>query len=125
MLIAITLIASIAVAGFVFGLFGTFISTALVSAGSVSCSGTPEVCVIPLQNSGSANTALSGVCTLAFGGGSYVSTATLLSGSLNAGSTATISCTTPGSLHANSGSQVVGSVSLGNGAYVLFAALTA
>jgi len=121
LLIAITLIASIAIAGFVFGLFGTFTSTAQVSAGTVSCSGTPEVCTVPLQNTGTANTSITGVCSLAFLGGPYVGTAAMVSGSLHAGSSGVASCAAPGSAHAAAGSQITGSISLGNGAYVLFA----
>jgi len=125
LLIAITLVASIAIAGFVFGLFGTFTSTALVSAGTVSCSGTPEVCTVPLQNTGSGNTAITGVCNLAFNGGWYVGAAVLASGNLHAGNSATVSCTAPGSLHAAAGVPITGSIALGNGAYVLFAGTAA
>lgn len=121
LLIAITLIASIAIAGFVFGLFGTFTSTAQVSAGTVSCSGTPEVCVVTLQNIGTANTSITGVCNLAFAGGPYVGTAVMTSGNLHAGSSGVASCTSPGSAHAAVGTQVTGSISLANGADVLFA----
>ena len=125
LLIAITLIASTAIAGFVFGLFGTFTSTAQVSAGTVSCSGTPEICVVPLQNSGSGNTAITGVCNLAFAGGPYVGAAVMTSGNLDAGSNGLVSCTAPGSSHAAAGSEITGSITLGNGAYVLFAGTAA
>jgi len=124
-LIAITLIAAIAISGFVFGLFGTFTSTAQVSAGAVACSGTPELCAIALQNIGSANTAITGTCTMNFGGGSYLSTAAMVSGSLKAGSSGVISCTSPGLLHAVAGTQITGYVMLGNGAEVLFAGTAA
>jgi len=124
-LIAITLIASVAIAGFVFGLFGTFTSTAQVSAGTVSCSGTPEVCLVPLQNTGSANTMITGACNLAFAGGPYVGTAVMTSGNLHGGSSGVVSCTAPGSAHAAAGTEVTGSISLGNGVYVLFAGTAA
>jgi len=124
-LIAITLIASTAIAGFVFGLFGTFTSTAQVSAGTVTCSGTPEVCLVPLQNTGSGNTAITGVCNLAFAGGPYVGTAVMTSGSLGAGSSGVVSCTASGTSHAAAGTEITGSISLGNGAYVLFAGTAA
>ena len=120
-LIAITLIASVGIGGFVFGLFGTFTSTAQVSAGTVTCSGTPEVCTISLQNIGSANTAITGVCTLNFAGGPYPGTAALVSGSLNAGSSGAVTCTGPAGQHAVSGTQITGYVTLGSGAEVLFA----
>jgi len=121
-LVAITLVAATAIAGFIFGLMGTFTSTAQVAAGPSSCSGTPEVCTISLQNTGSANVGITGVCNVRFGGNNFLSTAAILSGNLNAGNTASIGCTTPGSAHATSGTQIVGSVSLGNGAYVQFVA---
>jgi flagellin-like protein len=126
-LISITLIAATAVSGFVFGLFGTFTSTAVVSAsGSSSCSGTPESCTLFLSNTGSSNVAVTGVCRLNFGGSSYLGTASIVSGSLNAGRQATVSCvsSSPGS-HATSGTQITGSVAIGNGAQVLFAATAA
>jgi len=125
LLIAITLIAAVAVGGFVFGLFGTFTSTAQVSAGTVTCSGTPEVCTLALQNTGSGNTAITGVCELNFAGGSYASAAALVTGSLKAGSSATVTCTGPPSQHAVAGTQVTGYVTLGNGAEVLFAGTAA
>jgi flagellin-like protein len=121
-LVAITLVAATAIAGFIFGLMGTFTSTAQVAAGGSSCSGTPEVCTISLQNIGSANVGITGVCNVKFGGNNYLSSAVILSGNLNAGNTASVGCTAPGSAHATSGTQIVGSVSVGNGAYVQFAA---
>jgi flagellin-like protein len=121
-LIAITLIAAIAISGFVFGLFGTFTNTAKVEAVSYSCSGTPEVCTIGLENIGTANTALSGSCTLTFGGSSYNGVAAVASGSLNGGSSAVTTCTGPAGSHATVGSQIVGSILLNNGADILFSA---
>lgn len=123
-LIAITLIAATAVSGFVFGLLGTFASSAVVSSSAGSdCSGTPESCTLHLSNTGTANTAITGVCQMTFGGSTYLGTASLVSGNLNAGSTAQITCVsnTVGS-HAAAGSQISGSVTIGNGAQVLFSA---
>ena len=120
LLIAITLIAATAVSGFVFGLFGTFTSVAQVSAGTVTCSGTPEVCAVGLQNTGSGNVAITGICQMNFGGNNYLSNAVLVSGSLDAGKTATVNCTIPTSAHALSGTQVTGWIVLGNGADVLY-----
>jgi flagellin-like protein len=122
-LVAITLVATTAIAGFIFGLMGTFTSTARVAAGTATCSGTPEVCTVSLQNTGSANVGITGVCNVRFGGNNYLSTASIISGDLNAGNTASVGCTTPGSAHALPGTQIVGSVSIGNGAYVEFAGL--
>ena len=124
-LVAVTLTAAIGVGGFVFGLFGTFTSTAEVEAGTATCSGTPEVCTLVLENSGSGNTAITGACNMNFAGGSYVSSASLVSGSLNAGNIGTVTCTGPPLQHAAAGTQVTGYITLGNGAEVLFAATAA
>ena len=122
-LIAITLIAAIAISGFVFGLFGTFTSTAIVSAQEQSCAGTPETCTVTLYNSGTANTSLMGTCSMSFGGNTYLGTAAIVSGSLKGGSSASVTCTsnTAGS-HAPAGSSITGYINVGTGAEVLFAA---
>jgi len=122
-LIAITLIAAIAVAGFVFGLFGTFTSTARVSASVTNCSGTPEVCTIILTNTGNANLANPTVCSLTFGGSATTGTFAVASGNLNSGSSAQGTCTdNTATAHAASGTQVTGSVILANGGNALFSA---
>jgi flagellin-like protein len=54
-LIAITLIAAIAVAGFAFGLFGNFTSSAQVSAAVTSCSISTGICSVTLTNTGTSN----------------------------------------------------------------------
>ena len=121
-LIAITLVAATAVAGFVFGLLGTFTNSALVSASaSPLCSGTPETCSVLLTNSGSENTVVAGTCTLNFGGSSYLGTVSVLAGSLAGGQTESVNCVsnTLGS-HAVAGFQLTGSILLANGANVLF-----
>jgi len=72
-LIAITLIAAIAIAGFVFGLFGTFTSSARLQLSVVSCysqgnaaagnvAGSPY-CVLSITNSGGASGSVTG-CSL-------------------------------------------------------------
>jgi len=122
-LIAITIVAATSVAGFVFGLMGSFTNTATVSASSVSCSGTPESCTLQVSNPGVGSTTITGICQLTFGGNSYLGTAAMVSGSLKGGSSAVVSCTsnTAGS-HAAAGSQITGSFTVGNGANVLFSA---
>jgi len=122
-LIAVTIVAATSIAGFVFGLLGSFSNSATVSATPVSCSGTPESCILFASNTGVGNTAITGVCQLTFAGSSYLGTATIVSGSLNGGSAARVSCTsnTAGS-HAAAGSQITGSFTIGNGANVLFSA---
>jgi len=71
-LIAITLIAAIAVAGFVFGLFGTFTSSATLQLSVVSCySGTTgagnlatsSYCVLAVTNTGGSSGSVT-ACTL-------------------------------------------------------------
>jgi len=119
-LIAITLITAIAISGFVFGLFGTYTSTAEVEAISYSCTGTPEVCTVSLQNIGTADARLFGSCSLTFAGTIYSGTAVVTSGSLNGGSMAVVTCTGPAGSHASVGSQIEGSIVLNSGANVLF-----
>jgi flagellin-like protein len=119
-LILVTLIAAAAVAGFVFGLMVTFTDIALVSAGTPLCSGTPEVCVVSLQNSGVGDAAITGTCTLRIGGNSSSGTASIQSGDLNAGSSAVVDCAALDSAHAQTGSAVTGWVGLQNGEDVLF-----
>ena len=119
-LIAVTLVSALAAAGYMFGLLGTFSNSAVVSAGAASCSGTPEVCSLFLHNQGSANTAVTGICTLKFGGASYQGTVTVVTGNINSGNVASITCTAPGGAHAGAGSQITGSISLKNGAQVLY-----
>ena len=121
-LIAITLIAAIAIAGFVFGLFGSFTSSATVTASVVTCSnsalnGTKAFCILSAYNSGTANTSVSS-CSLTIGGANQVGTLGKTI-SIPAGNTVTIHCT--GSTAGNSiGSMAVGSLSLTNGASVPF-----
>jgi len=68
-LIAITLIAAIAIAGFVFGLFGSFTSTARVSAVLPSIKGTTIAGSVTFQNTGTINTLVNSV-TLTYAGAS-------------------------------------------------------
>ena len=66
-LIAITLIAAIAIAGFVFGLFGSFTSTARVSGTATCVSGASSLtCTLTLSNTGTAATTITGV-TITYG----------------------------------------------------------
>ena len=127
-LIAITLIAAIAIAGFVFGLFGSFTSTAQVQASVTSCTqvgagaGTGETCALVLTNSGNANTATTGSCSLTYGGHTWVGVigvATLTAGASNNA----LACDAHGAatqVGATSGSQVTGAVILANGGNALF-----
>src|SRR5271157_1307332 len=66
-LIAITLIAAIAVAGFVFGLFGSFTSSATVTAQVTSCTSATGICDVTLTNTGTSNVAITG-CSVQIAG---------------------------------------------------------
>jgi len=132
-LIAITLIAAIAIAGFVFGLFGTFTSTARVQASVTSCAAVAghEACTLIFTNSGNANAYVVGPCTLTFLGASNAAAVDAAhSGSTNGvvGAGSSLSgavCTATAALVAGTGVQVTGSVVLSNGGNALFSATAA
>jgi FlaG/FlaF family flagellin (archaellin) len=120
-LIAITLIAAIAVAGFVFGLFGTFTSSATVQGSVTTCTGTTNaVCTVVLSNTGSATAAVTG-CELSLGGANAVGAYATVSGSINAGKSGTFTCMVTGTGENTVGSTAIGSFTLSNGATVSFA----
>jgi flagellin-like protein len=135
-LIAITLIAAVAIAGFVFGLFGAFTSTAQISITSVSCSANNKLCTLVLTNSGTASTQSGTSGTITFGGQTVTmqcgaTPLTSVSGSttvttggtgttaITAGQSQLIYCSWNPS-GAQPGQQFVGAVSLANGAQVQF-----
>ncbi|MGP8125026.1 MAG: archaellin/type IV pilin N-terminal domain-containing protein [Nitrososphaerales archaeon] len=78
-LIAITLVAAVAISGFVFGLFGTFTSSANLQGSTVSCFhtgggiGTAQYCVFNLTNTGGSNAGVTG-CFI-YGTAAYVGAA--------------------------------------------------
>jgi flagellin-like protein len=127
-LIAITLIAAVAIAGFVFGLFGAFTSTAQVSITSVSCktSGpTSGQCTLTLTNSGTASTYSGTSGTITFAGQTVTMTCGSTSGTaatvlISAAGNAQISCWFSSSPGPQAGQQFVGTVSLANGGQVQF-----
>ena len=121
-LIAITLIAAIAIAGFVFGLFGSFTSNATISANAIACqsratNGTNAYCKIILTNSGSSPATVQSCSFSGTGGG--VGTV-YNGGTVNAGSTRTIGCAAPASFTLGIGTSISGSVALSNGGSALF-----
>jgi flagellin-like protein len=120
-LIAITLIAAIAIAGFVFGLFGSFTSSAQVSASVTSCVKTTGVCTLTLTNSGTSNVQAT-ACSIQDQGTAAASALTAPPVSIGAGTSAAAVCTITGGggSHASVGSQAVGSLTLSNGASVPF-----
>lgn len=120
-LILVTLITSVMVGGFVFGLFGNYIPPAEVAAQVSSCSstGSSEVCQLTLSNVGARNVATTSGCTLSLAGsarpGNLTGGGTIPGGaSLNK-----ISCAVQGA-QAEPGSRLVGSIPLSNGATVFF-----
>ncbi len=125
-LIAITLIAAIAIAGFVFGLFGSFTSSAHTSVSVTSCTagGGNEACLLSFLNSGTANTAATTVCSVTWGGAAHAGTmsgAAIVAGAIIANSVPVSgTCTVTGATAA-AGQQVVGAVQLTNGGSVQFA----
>jgi flagellin-like protein len=127
-LIAITLIAAIAIAGFVFGLFGSFTSSAQVSGRVQSCVsavGPPitAVCTVVLTNTGTSNTAAI-ACSLKISGTSAAGVLTVSPTPVGASGSATAICTVnPASAVQTSGSQAVGSFSMSNGATVPFSGI--
>ena len=128
-LIAITLIAAIAIAGFVFGLFGSFTSTAQVSVSVTALqSGASPSGSLVAANVGTANVAINAI-TMTYGGQTctpVISTAApwtvtadssilLTFGATSAGHCGTVAGTGPAS-----GERFVGSLSLANGDSVQF-----
>jgi len=119
-LIAITLIAAIAIAGFVFGLFGTFTKTATVVGSTVSCTDAAGVCQVTLTDTGNANTATAGTCTESYGGSTYPGVITHGGPITSGGAGVTVTCTPTGGAALIGGELVTGSVALTNGGSVLF-----
>ena len=122
-LIAVSLIASVILSGFVFGTLRSYVTPAEVAVQASSCSAVndSEDCMVSLANIGSQSAVTDGVCSLTIEGltrtGSVVDGGIVpASGSLN-----DVSCLVRGST-AQPGSLVVGAVSLTNGAEVPFVA---
>ncbi|MDG6981107.1 MAG: type IV pilin [Nitrososphaerota archaeon] len=131
-LIAITLIAAIAIAGFVFGLFGSFTSTARLAVSATSISATSftttctTTCTITVQNTGTANAAITSI-TLVYGGVTYTGTiATASQPTVTAGSSYTLELSVAGTWSpssfgaASSGQAFSGSLGASNGGSISF-----
>ncbi len=120
MLIAIVLVASIPVSGFIFGLFGSFADTALVSAGTTTCSISAGSCTVTLMNAGSASTTLTG-CSLQNDGAPDPTSSTGAAVHVPAGkSTDGFTCTVTNPVVERPDSQAIGSFFLSNGATITF-----
>ena len=134
-LIAITLIAAVAIGGFVFGLFGSFTSNALVTqAGAVmpdstqsgatiktgatngfTCPVTGSGDYILLKNTGTASTSVSTV-SLQFGGSTYI--LSLSSGTCNIVGSGSANVVLAVNGTASAGETFTGTATLANGAQV-------
>jgi len=135
LIIAVTLIAAVAIGGFVFGLFGASSSTAQVQAVGSSVShlltvGTAwATCsaaqgangYVQFTNTGTANTLLSSV-SLTYGGNTYSLAVSGAACTVTAGGAATYVqiSNLPSATGATAGSQYTGFVVTGNGAQVIF-----
>jgi len=133
-LIAITLIAAIAIAGFVFGLFGTFTSSARLQSSVVACHATGggsgaglSYCLIDISNTGGASGSVTGC--------SIYGTTEVTNSALNGGGTATVTITAgtpaPGTAvycigtaaQITAGSAVSGSLVVASGSPLAFSAV--
>jgi len=128
-LIAITLIAAIAIAGFVFGLFGSFTSSAQVSAQVTSCTAynapptlnhaNNNQCTVVLTNTGTSNVQVVGGSVQI--GGVAVACNAAPTGTISASSSLSVTCLQAAATNAQTvGSQAIGQFSLSNGASVPF-----
>jgi len=133
-LIAITLIAAIAIAGFVFGLFGTFTSGARLQASIVSCThggAGAGYCVIDISNTGGASGTVTGCSLYGVAGvesaGASAPTAVAAQVTITAGTAAPgtgVGCTVAaGGIALTSGSAVSGSLIVASGSPLSFSAI--
>lgn len=136
-LIAITLIAAIAIAGFVFGLFGSFTSSAQVTAtaslvasatsgalttpSGLSCATTTPASgsYVTAINSGTGSVSVTGVSITSGGSTVSATVATCSVGASGSGTATQYLALTVGTTPAK-GTQFTGSLSLSNGATVPF-----
>ena len=129
-LIAITLIAAIAIAGFVFGLFGSFTSSAQISVTSTNlnhvvylagtCTGAPA-CTIYFMNTGTSNANVNSL-SLTYGGTTCVPGMAAAGVTIGAtGASVAVTLTGIGTCAAaNPGQSFTGSAALSNGGQVPF-----
>jgi len=119
-LIAITLIAAIAIAGFVFGLFGSFTSSAQVSAQVQLChheSTGGDNCRVNLTNIGTSNAAAT-ACAVSLSGVMTPGTLNGTSTTVKASSSQVLSCWVATGAAQTIGSQAIGTFAMSNGASV-------
>jgi len=119
-LIAITLIAAIAIAGFVFGLFGSFTSSARISQLSTSMvSGATPTGTITVMNTGSSNAAVNSI-SLTYGGQTCAAAITGSPVTITAGAGGVPLTITAGACAtaSTSGQAFTGNLALSNGGQV-------
>ncbi|MGD0319267.1 MAG: type IV pilin [Nitrososphaerales archaeon] len=123
LLIAVTVIAALSVAGLVFGLLGSFTSTATVTAQAATCMTSTGVCDVTLINTGASSVTMTG-CSVQVAGKADASTTF---GHDNPVTTIGASSSLDAVCRAGApytgqtvGSLAVGSFSMNNGASVLF-----
>jgi len=134
-LIAITLIAAIAIAGFVFGLFGTFTSGPHLQLSTQTCSSATDTCVLALTNTGGAAGSVTG-CSI-YGASGYdgkeataapVAQTAVATVAVPAGTTSTapiyVDCTPNAGPTISSGADVTGSLVVASGSPLAFSAIS-
>jgi flagellin-like protein len=121
LIIAVTLIAAVAIAGFVFGIFSSGASTAQVAVTAVSCSASGNSCMMTLTNTGNAVTNPGGTGVITYAGVSQP-LATTTTGNIPAGG-GNLQATygLPAGSTPVAGQQYTGYVALANGEQVQFA----
>lgn len=117
-LIAVTLISSLVVGGFFFGLTATMSRPAEVEVRVTTCKqvGSSETCVIDFTNMGSSSTATAGTCELGSAEGTLTSGGVITAGGTLVGAECTVA-----DFSASPGTSITGSIPLTNGATVYFA----
>jgi len=135
-LIAITLIAAIAIAGFVFGLFGTFTSGPRLQLSTVSCvsaataGGGNGYCKLAISNTGGASGSVTGCSVYGFTGisGTVITTGVVTAAvvPIAAGTAApgtTVYCEASASAAVSAGSAVSGSLVVASGSPLAFSGI--
>ena len=119
-LVVASLVASLALSGFLFGTLGYFSHPAEVAASTASCvsTGANETCSVELVNVGSGDTTTSTVCTLGNASGQVTS-----AGVIPAGGSREVRCKVIG-VATSSGAIVSGTIPLANGGTVYFTSRT-
>jgi archaeal type IV pilus assembly protein PilA len=122
LIIAVTLIAAVAIAGFVFGIFSSGASTAQVAVTAISCSSSGNACIMTLTNTGNAVTNPGGTGVITYAGVSQPLTTTTTSNIPAGGGNlqVTYSMGAPATAPV-AGQQYTGYVALANGEQVQFA----